>query len=181
MGSRLRIRHVTRVGYAAPASSSYNELRMTPPTLPTQTVLDARVTVKPHAPVWSYWDYWGTQVSVFDLPEQHTVLEVEAGSLVETAPPAPLAAPPSRELIAAEAADSRLTEYLSPTPRTTVPDRLAALARQTTAGLDAHEAAAAVVDLVRGRVTYTPEAPACTAAPWTSGSRGPECARTSPT
>ena len=63
---RLRIRHTTRVAYAQPAASSHNEVRMTPLTLPGQTTLDARVLVNPSTPTWSYWDYWGTQVTGFD-------------------------------------------------------------------------------------------------------------------
>ena len=37
---------------------------MTPPTLPTQTTLASRVDGRPPAPVWTYNDYWGTQVTV---------------------------------------------------------------------------------------------------------------------
>ncbi|HEY5835125.1 transglutaminase family protein [Streptomyces sp.] len=156
MGSKLRIRHETRVGYPSPASSSYNEVRMSPLTLPTQTVLDSRVVVSPGVPLWSYWDYWGTQVTFFDLSEPHTNLSVTATSLVETSAPEPLPVPPDRVEIAERSADSRLTEYLAATPRTTVAAELADRAREAAAGLDAHEAAAAVTELVRERVAYLP-------------------------
>ncbi|WP_030056124.1 MULTISPECIES: transglutaminase family protein [Streptomyces] len=155
MASRLRIRHETRVGYPSPAGSSYNELRMSPLTLPTQTVLDSRVEVTPAASLWTYWDYWGTQVTVFDLADSHTDLSLTATSLVETAPPTPLPTPLDRAEIAARSADSRLTEYLAATPRTTVSPDLAAQARAAADGLDAHQAAAALTDLVRERVSYT--------------------------
>ncbi|GAA3011743.1 transglutaminase family protein [Kitasatospora albolonga] len=155
MASRLRIRHETRVGYPSPAGSSYNELRMSPLTLPTQTVLDARVEVTPSAELWTYRDYWGTRVTVFDLADSHTSLVLTATSLVETAPPAALTAPLGRAEIVARSADSRLTEYLAGTPRTTVGPELAALAAGAAEGLDAHEAAAALTDLVRERVSYT--------------------------
>ena len=51
---------------------------MTPLTLPTQTTLEARVTAGPGVPVWTYNDYWGTYVSVFDLPEPHDDLVIKA-------------------------------------------------------------------------------------------------------
>jgi transglutaminase-like putative cysteine protease len=156
MGSKLRIRHETRVDYPSPAGSSYNEVRMSPLTLPTQTVLDSRVVVSPAVPLTSYWDYWGTQVTVFDVVDPHTSLSLTATSLVETAPQEPLTAPPDRTEIAEQAADSRLTEYLAATPRTRVVPGLAERAAAETAGLDAHEAAAAVTALVRERVTYLP-------------------------
>ncbi|MFE0462895.1 transglutaminase N-terminal domain-containing protein [Kitasatospora sp. NPDC058965] len=154
MTSRLRIRHETRVGYPSPASSSYNEARMSPLTLPTQTVLDSRVTVSPAASQWTYWDYWGTQVTVFDLADPHTSLSLTATSLVETAPPSPLPVPLDRAEIAARSADSRLTEFLAATARTTVGPELAERARAAAAGLDAHQAATALTDLVRARLDY---------------------------
>ncbi|MFE9427365.1 transglutaminase domain-containing protein [Kitasatospora sp. NPDC006697] len=156
MASRLRIRHETRVGYPSPASSSHNEARMTPLTLPTQTVLDSRVVVTPGAAMWTYWDYWGTQVTVFDLADPHTSLSLTATSLVETAPPTQLPTPPSRAEIAARSAESRLAEYLSATPRTTVSPDLAARAVAAADGLDAHQAAAALSELVGERLAYTP-------------------------
>ncbi|WP_367185057.1 transglutaminase N-terminal domain-containing protein, partial [Trebonia sp.] len=43
MGWRLRVEHTTRVTYAGPVLTSFNEARMTPLTLPTQTTLESRV------------------------------------------------------------------------------------------------------------------------------------------
>ena len=43
-GWRLRVSHETRFDYDAPARASYNEARMSPPTLPRQTTLSARLT-----------------------------------------------------------------------------------------------------------------------------------------
>lgn len=128
---------------------------MTPLTLPTQTVLDARISVAPAVAQWSYWDYWGTQVTVFDLPDPHTRLSVVATSMVETSPPSPLPAALSwSELRAATA--SRLAEYLLTTPRTSVPAEALAQAEQAASRLDPHEAAAAVAELVRERLVYLP-------------------------
>ena len=76
MGWRLRIGHHTGFQYAGTVVASYNEARLTPLTTNTQTTLDARIEVKPGATLTRYWDYWGTQVTAFDLHEPHDVLEV---------------------------------------------------------------------------------------------------------
>jgi transglutaminase-like putative cysteine protease len=83
----LRISHTTNVKYSRPVLTSFNEARMTPLTLPTQITLESRVTVGPGpVPVWAYSDYWGTFVSVFELPDAHDDLVVRAVSTVETEP-----------------------------------------------------------------------------------------------
>ncbi|MPY63362.1 transglutaminase family protein [Streptomyces spongiae] len=153
---RLRIRHVTRVPYAQPAASSHNEVRMTPLTLPTQTTLDARVLVNPSTPTWSYWDYWGTQVTGFDLMEPHADLTITATSLVETSPPDPVPQAPAWAEVAEATQRTRLLEYAAPTSRTTVTDALVERAREAAAGLDPHETAVAVSSLVADRVSYVP-------------------------
>ncbi|MFJ3667717.1 transglutaminase N-terminal domain-containing protein [Streptomyces sp. NPDC090106] len=156
MARRLRIEHTTRVAYAQPAASSHNEVRMTPLTLPGQTTLDARVTVSPAATTWAYWDYWGTQVTGFDLLDPHERLTITASSLVETSPPEPLPRAPAWDAIADRTARSRLLEFAGPTGRTTVPAKLVKKARKASAGLDPHETALAVSALVADRVAYLP-------------------------
>ncbi|MFI7408564.1 transglutaminase domain-containing protein [Streptomyces sp. NPDC049627] len=155
---RLRIKHVTKVSYAQPAASSHNEVRMTPLTLPGQTTLDARVTVSPSTPTWSYWDYWGTQVTGFDLIDPHADLTITASSLVETSPPGPPPPAPTWAEVAESVAGSRLLEFAGATARTTVPAALVDKAREAAAGLDPHETAVAVAALVADRVGYLPGA-----------------------
>ncbi|MDN0198275.1 transglutaminase family protein [Streptomyces sp. S.PNR 29] len=156
MARRLRIRHVTRVSYAQAAVSSHNEVRMTPLTLPNQTTLDARVTVSPATSTWSYWDYWGTQVTGFDLMDPHADLTITASSLVETSPAGPLPEPPTWAELTEQATGSRLLEYAGPTSRTTVPQELVEKAREAAAGLDPHETALAVSAMVADRVSFLP-------------------------
>lgn len=153
---RLRIKHTTRVAYAQPAASSHNEVRMTPLTLPGQTTLDSRVTISPTATTWSYWDYWGTQVTGFDLMDPHGDLTITASSLVETHPASPLPEAPTWAELAEQTAGSRLLEYGNTTPRTTVPAELIEKAREAAAGLDPHGTAIAVSALVADRVSYLP-------------------------
>jgi len=155
---RLRIKHTTRISYAQPAASSHNEVRMTPLTLPGQTTLDARVTVSPATATWSYWDYWGTQVTGFDLMDAHGDLTITASSLVETSPPEALPPAPTWAEVAEHTANSRLLEFASPTGRTTVPAKLVKKARKAAAGLDPHETATAVSALVADRVSFLPGA-----------------------
>jgi transglutaminase-like putative cysteine protease len=149
--------------YTGPVLTSFNEARMTPLTLPTQTTLESRVTAGPGVPVWTYVDYWGTFVSVFDLPEAHDDLVIRAVSTVETQPfggiPAPATRPGWPELRAHGRA-GRLLEYLLPTALTTVADDIsaAAIAEASGASLPPDETAAAISALVHDHVTYLPGA-----------------------
>lgn len=156
MTRRLRIRHTTRVSYAQAAVSSHNEVRMTPLTLPGQTTLDSRLTIRPAATTWSYWDYWGTQVTAFELMDPHADLTITASSLVETSPPGELPEAPTWAEVTEQTANSRLLEFANPTPRTTVPAKLVKKARKAAAGLDPHETAVAVSSLVADQVSYLP-------------------------
>ena len=84
MGWRLRIKHITGFTYAGTAHASYNEARMTPISASGQNTLFSQVECSPAAATWRYRDYWGTQVTVFDLQRPHEQLRVTATSLVET-------------------------------------------------------------------------------------------------
>jgi transglutaminase-like putative cysteine protease len=158
VGWRLEIVHKTLVCYEGTAHASYNEARMTPLTLSTQTTLETRVWTGAGEPVWPYRDYWGTLVSSFDIQAPHHELSVTARAVVETdtaaEPSTPLGWAQLREI----AAGGRLAEYLAPTPRTTVDPALAAAARQRTPGADPLEAAADIAAWVRDRVAYVPGA-----------------------
>jgi transglutaminase-like putative cysteine protease len=162
MSWRLRITHTTASKYSAPVARSFNEARMTPLTLPTQTTHQARVTVGPGAvPVWSYIDYWGTYVSVFEMTEPHDDLVIRAMSTVETEPYPGLPGPgqrPSRAEIAREAAGGRLLEMMMATALTTVTPEVSGAVAESVAGLPPDEAAAAISERVRDRITYLPGA-----------------------
>jgi transglutaminase-like putative cysteine protease len=158
---RLRIEHTTRVRYSVPVLSSFNEARMTPLTLPTQTTLDARVAAGPGAPVWTYNDYWGTYVSVFELPEPHDELLIRAVSMVETEPFGGIPSPaqrPSWESLHAQAPGGRQLEFLLPTPLTTLTAQTREAVVAGISGLRPDEDAEAISDGVREHVTYLPGA-----------------------
>lgn len=81
---QLRIRHTTGYAYDAGAAASYNEARMTPLTTTEQYVLHTRLDVTPVPWMFAYQDYWGTQVTSFEVHEKHNDLRVVSTSLVET-------------------------------------------------------------------------------------------------
>jgi transglutaminase-like putative cysteine protease len=163
MGWRLRVTHTTEVGYTGPARASFNEVRMTPLTLPAQVTLESRVSAGTVSagtgvPVWAYCDYWGTIVSVFDIGEPHESLTIRAQATVETGlaadpetaePPAP-----SWPELRAQAESGRLLEFLLPTPLTTVTPAAAAGVLDAVRDADPAQAAEEIAARVRARVRY---------------------------
>jgi len=160
VGWRLRVVHTTRVSYTEPVRTSFNEARMTPLTLPTQITLDTKVAAGPGVPVWTYCDYWGTFVSVFEISEPHRELSIKAQATVETgqAIGAPEPAPMPWEDLRARASDGRLLEYLLTTPMTTVTPAVAATVIDALRGADPAEAAEEIAARVRAQVSYVPGA-----------------------
>ena len=160
MGWRLRVAHTTEVTYTAPVRTSFNEVRMTPLTLPEQITLESKVTAGPGVPVWTYADYWGTYVSAFEITEPHTDLVITARATVETAQavgdadPAPL---PWEEL-RAQATDGRLLEFLLTTSLTTVTPAVAATVIDAVHDADPVQAAEEIAARVRAQVGYMPGA-----------------------
>jgi transglutaminase-like putative cysteine protease len=155
MGWRLRVVHATRVTYSAPVRASFNEVRMTPLTLPTQVTLESRVSAGAGVPVWTYCDYWGTFVSVFDITDPHENLTIRAQATVETGqalgdPPPVL---PWADL-RARAGSGRLLEFLLPTPLTAVTPAVAATVLPAVHDADPVEAAEEIAARVRSQVSY---------------------------
>ena len=145
MGWRLRIRHHTGFSYAGPVKASYNEARITPLTFPGQTTLDSRIEVTPSAVLWRYWDYWGAQVTCFDLHAEHDVLEVTGSSVVET-----------WDALRSEKVRQRRIETLTGTKLTAVDSELADSAESLRGHLDPHATALAIAGWVGEQVEYVP-------------------------
>ncbi len=158
MGWLLEIVHETRVHYQGAARASYNEARMTPLTLPSQTALQTRVSVGNGTPVWAYHDYWGTVVSSFDIQAPHNELTVRSHAMVETSPAPEPPQPLAWDELRARAEAGIVAEYLAATPRTTVGPALAGAARERARGAGPLETASAVAAWVRERVEYMPGA-----------------------
>jgi len=153
-GWRLHIVHETGFTYDGEARASHNEARLTPSSLPTQSVLATELRVKPTAGRSTYKDYWGNRVVAFQLDEPHSSLQVTSESTVETAAAlAPRGTLGRRDLSSGAVADL-MDELLEPTPMTQVPDDLLEAVAQDTAAMDPHEAAAYVSERTRELIEY---------------------------
>jgi len=153
---RLRIKHVTGFTYDGTAHASYNEARMTPLSVTGQNTLFSQVECNPGATTWRYRDYWGTQVTVFDLQRPHQQLKVTASSLVETSErPVPSDSLDWEGLRQPSTSDTYL-EYLTPTELTAIDADLVATAADLAGGRPPHDAALAIADWVRSQVEYVP-------------------------
>lgn len=157
MSWRLGIRHTTTYTYDAEVTASYNEARLVPVTNPAQVAMDARVVTDPPTRQQTYWDYWGTQVTVFDLHVPHSHLEVVATSVVDTSAEA---APPDGVVTWGDLADRDLrdkhVELLGVTDRTAPEDEMVDLARAIAAHTTPYGAVLEIAALVRERVAYVP-------------------------
>jgi transglutaminase-like putative cysteine protease len=152
---RLEVVHRTAYAYPAPVLSSYNEARMTPITDLHQSTVDVRFTTDPPVPVRRYWDYWGTQVTSFDLTEPHDHLVLTSSAVVETedAPPPPRTV--SWEGLAMPTAVDEHAEMLASTAYTAYDDELAARAASLMAEhADPVDAVLAAAAWVHGSLTY---------------------------
>jgi transglutaminase-like putative cysteine protease len=156
VGWRLRIRHVTGFTYAGTAHASYNEARMTPVTDDRQTTLFSQIECAPATTMWRYRDYWGTQVSVFDLQRPHQQLRMTATSLVETSERPPPAVDVDWSVLQADSTTDRYAELLFATQLTTVDDELVRHAREAASPLPPGPAAYAIAEWVRAHVEYEP-------------------------
>jgi transglutaminase-like putative cysteine protease len=83
MSTRVEIVYRTGFTYDEPVMASYNEARITPMTTPWQQTLRSRVEVRPTSYETTYLDYWGSQVTAFEVLQPHEQLEVTARSIVE--------------------------------------------------------------------------------------------------
>ncbi|WP_431843821.1 transglutaminase family protein [Calidifontibacter indicus] len=82
MSVTLRLVHRAGYTYSGPAVASYNEARMVPKSTLAQTVSHTRLEITPTPWQDSWIDYWGTNVTTFELHEPHAELKVVAISTV---------------------------------------------------------------------------------------------------
>ena len=129
MSWRIAIRHRTVYNYAEPVRASYNEARLTPPSVDGQHTLQAALVVTPAVRPFRYVDYWGTAVDAFDIHVPHTELVVLATSTVETAPPRAVPAGISWSELAAPAVQDRFAELLTASSFVTAEPELTELGR----------------------------------------------------
>jgi transglutaminase-like putative cysteine protease len=153
---QLKIVHTTTFEYDGLATASYNQARLTPPTNADQIVFHTRVDVSPAPWTYGYRDYFGTQVTAFEVFDPHGSLTVTAHSTVQTnRPSSPGPQLGWEELRSPEVTDRRC-EYLAGTGLVAPTADLAALVAEIGAGSDSPGVAArAICDLVHDEVSYT--------------------------
>jgi transglutaminase-like putative cysteine protease len=155
MSMQLRIAHTTGFEYDGKANTSFNEARLTPLTLPGQIVVHSRVEVSPTPWAYTYKDYWGSQVTAFEVLDPHQSLTVTASATVHT-DRAPAGDPVMswHEMRQDSVADTH-TECLATPERVAPPDDLAGLAKEIAdASANPSEAAREICALVHGEVKY---------------------------
>ncbi|HEY2343327.1 MAG TPA: transglutaminase family protein [Chthoniobacteraceae bacterium] len=81
-----KIKHITDYRYSHPAAEAYGEARLTPPELPSQSVVNHRVVVDPAIRLSGYVDHYGNPVHFFSLPFRHQRLIVTNHLVIRTQP-----------------------------------------------------------------------------------------------
>ena len=152
---QLRLVHTTGFQYVGQALASYNQARMTPQTGPGQIVVHTRLAVDPTPWTDDYRDYFGNEVTAFEVLDPHSAMTVTAVSTVHTdRQPAPPPALEWADLARPEVAD-RWTEFLALPHLVAPPDELAAHARSLARTHDRPgEAARALCSFVHAEVEY---------------------------
>jgi transglutaminase-like putative cysteine protease len=154
---RLEVTHTTTYTYTKPVRSSYNEARMSPTTDLHQATASTRFTTVPITPLLHYADYWGTQVTAFDVTEPHDRLELTSVSVVETEAATLPVRLVSWEVLASAAVQDEHAELLMATDYTA---HYTGLAKKAAGFKAAHEdpvdAVLAALTWVHDSMTYRP-------------------------
>jgi transglutaminase-like putative cysteine protease len=157
MNMQLRVVHTTGYRYEGKAVASYNQARMTPVTTPDQIVVHSRLEVSPKPWIFEYRDYFGTEVTAFEVVDPHDSMTVTATSTVRVdRSPAPAPATTWVALGEREVAD-RWIEYLTLPELVAPPVDFAARVAEIRAAHDLPgEAAQALCALVADQMEYGP-------------------------
>ena len=107
---QYRATHTTRYRYAGPVSQCHTEVRLTPRSLPWQSVVTRSIATVPEATTVDEWkDYFGNTVSMISILETHDRFSIEAVSRVRVEE-RPLTSPSN---VAWEAARDQLAVHRS--------------------------------------------------------------------
>lgn len=152
---QLKVVHTTGFSYDAGATASFNEARLTPQTSASQLVIHTRLDVDPSPWTWTYRDYWGTQVTAFEVLDPHDSLTVTASATVHTQESLGSGQRLSWADLHEESLRDRFTEYLEVVDRVKAPADLAA--RFAAIGAEApnpSDAARQVCSLIHDEIDY---------------------------
>ncbi|WP_080791764.1 transglutaminase family protein [Corynebacterium pacaense] len=83
MTTTLQITHTTGFSYSSSVTDSFNEIRMSPLYTPQQLIRERQLKIEPKPWSYSYIDYWGTNVTAFELHEPHDRLTVTVNTCVD--------------------------------------------------------------------------------------------------
>jgi transglutaminase-like putative cysteine protease len=153
---RFVLVHTTGYHYDGTVVASFNEARMTPLTTPDQAVLDARVEVDPMTWSYTYWDYWGTQVTAFEALTPHTELTVVSSSTVDLYPGTLSPGEAGWDVLSRPDVRDTHQEFLVQSPHTEPVPEVVALARDAAGDLAPDAAARAVCDFLHSAIEYVP-------------------------
>ena len=156
MSWRVRVVHTTGYRYEAPVVQSYNEARLTPRGDRRQNVVVSRVETTPATRAYRYTDYWGTEVTSFDLHAPHKELKVVASSVVETSAEIEPVTTGTWGDVRADNLVDRYTEFLEPTRYTPRDRELLAVARELKKGQSPSDAVLAASQWVWEQLKYQP-------------------------
>jgi transglutaminase-like putative cysteine protease len=152
---QLKIVHTTGFTYEGGAVASYNEARLTPQTVGSQIVVHNRLDVHPAPWTWTYRDYWGSQVTAFEVLDPHDELTVIATATVHTSQRPDSSGSWSWEELREKRLADQFTEYLEVGDRVRPPDDLAALCAEIARSSPTpNDAARAICSLVHEEVAY---------------------------
>lgn len=152
---QLKVVHTTGFSYEGGAAASYNEARLTPQTHTGQIVVHTRLDVHPAPWTWSYRDYWGTQVTAFEVLDPHDSLTVSATATVHTETVLPAAPRLSWDELRTEPIADRFTEYLEISDRVAPPPDLAEMYAEIAAHCsDPYRAARSICSLIHDEIDY---------------------------
>jgi transglutaminase-like putative cysteine protease len=80
----FKITHITDYRYGHAAAEAYGEARLTPPELPSQTIVSHQIAIDPATKTSLYIDHYGNAVHFFSLPFRHQKLSVKNHLVVRT-------------------------------------------------------------------------------------------------
>jgi transglutaminase-like putative cysteine protease len=152
---QLRVTHVTGYQYDGKATASYNIAMLTPRSSAEQIVVHARVDVSPAPFSHTYRDYFGNEVTAFEVLDPHDELTVTATSTVHTHR-VPAGGPVlGWSDLAQVAVADRFTEYLDVSDVVRPPDDLSERVRELRSSYDhPGEAARELCAVVNREVEY---------------------------
>lgn len=160
---RFSITHTTRYLYATPATESFMEARVSPPSTRAQTVNRRTLTITPASRVTTHTDFFGNIVEHFSIIHRHSELILQALCEVETHPVA--ISPEALNITVSEARQIfrsqqlRLYDFLHASRGVQLGPAVFAIANQFFApGANLGESVRELMHWVHGHFTYTPGA-----------------------